>query len=169
LGGPARLAFIVFSEAYQRLRLNPAPWPSKLTSLFWFFKLGSSMRAKANEPVDSLVGARIRLLRKRRKMSQAELGKAIGVTFQQIQKYENGKNRIGAGRLHLVATSLNVPIAELFDSVAESARTLKATKSLAFDSQAFRIAEAFVKISDKQVRSSLVDLAEAMARKSGAR
>src|ERR1700734_767224 len=82
------------------------------------FNLGSSMRAKANQPVDSLVGERIRLLRKRRKMSQAELGKAIGVTFQQIQKYENGTNRIGAGRLHLVATSLNVPIAELFDSVA---------------------------------------------------
>ena len=127
------------------------------------------MRAKANEPVDSLVGARIRLLRKRRKMSQAELGKAIGVTFQQIQKYENGKNRVGASRLHQVATALNVPITELFDGASETGRTLKPTKSLAFDSQAFRIAEAFVKISDKQVRSSLVDLAEAMARKSGAR
>ena len=63
------------------------------------------MRAKANEPVDSLVGARIRLLRKRRKMSQTELGKAVGVTFQQIQKYENGKNRIGAGRLTLVVVN----------------------------------------------------------------
>jgi transcriptional regulator with XRE-family HTH domain len=127
------------------------------------------MRAKANEPIDLLVGARIRILRQRRKMSQTELGKAIGVTFQQIQKYENGKNRVGAGRLHLVAIALNVSITELFDGVAESARTLKATKSLAFDSQAFRIAEAFVKISDKQVRSSLVDLAEAMARTSGSR
>src|SRR6202035_740749 len=122
------------------------------------------MRSKGPNPVDVLVGSRIRLLRKRRKMSQTELGKAVGVTFQQIQKYENGKNRVGAGRLHLVATSLNVAIAELFDGVAESARTLKAAKSLAFDSQAFRIAEAFVKISDKQVRSSLVDLVEAMAR-----
>src|ERR1700684_3078457 len=64
--------------------------PSKLTSLFWIFNLESSMRPKANQPVDSLVGARIRLLRKRRKMSQTELGEAVGVTFQQIQKYENG-------------------------------------------------------------------------------
>ena len=125
------------------------------------------MRAKGNQPVDLLVGARIRLLRKRRKMSHTELGKAIGVTFQQIQKYENGKNRVGASRLHLAAIALNVPIAELFDGAAESGRALKATKPLAFDSQALRIAEAFVKIPDKQVRSSLIDLAEAMARKFG--
>ena len=89
------------------------------------------MRPKANQPVDSLVGARIRLLRKRRKMSQTELGEAVGVTFQQIQKYENGKNRVGASRLHLVATALDVPIAELFDGVAESGPRLKATQSVA--------------------------------------
>jgi hypothetical protein len=62
-----------------------------------------------------------------------------------------------------------VPIAELFDGTAETGNTLKATKSLAFNSQALRIAEAFVKISDKALRSSLVDLAEAMARKYGSR
>jgi transcriptional regulator with XRE-family HTH domain len=127
------------------------------------------MRARGTGPVDSLVGARIRLLRKRLKMSQAELGKALGVTFQQIQKYENGKNRIGASRLHLAATALNVPISELFDDATETGSRLKATSSLAFDSQALRLAEAFVKISDEEVRSSLVDLAEAMARKSGSR
>jgi transcriptional regulator with XRE-family HTH domain len=127
------------------------------------------MREKGNNPVDSLVGGRIRLLRKRRKMSQSDLGKALGVTFQQIQKYENGKNRVGASRLHLVATALNVPINELFDGASETGRTLKATKTLAFDSQALRIAEAFVKISDRELRSSLVDLTEAMAQKFGSR
>jgi transcriptional regulator with XRE-family HTH domain len=127
------------------------------------------MRENGNNPVDLLVGGRIRLLRKRRKMSQAQLGKALGVTFQQIQKYENGKNRVGASRLHLVATALDVPINELFDGASESGRALKATKSIAFDSQALRIAEAFVKITDKELRSSLVDLAEAMARKSASR
>jgi transcriptional regulator with XRE-family HTH domain len=125
------------------------------------------MRQKGSELIDSLVGARIRLLRKRRKMSQAELGEAVGVTFQQIQKYENGKNRVGASRLHLVATALNVPVTELFDGAAETDGSLKPTKSLAFSSQALRFAEAFVKISDKELRSSLVDLAEAMARESG--
>ena len=128
------------------------------------------MREKAANPVDVLVGARIRLLRKRRKMSQQELGKALGVTFQQVQKYENGKNRVGASRLQMVATALNVPISELFDGAsATSSTSSKATKSLAFDPQALRLAEAFAKISDKDLRSSLVDLAEAMARKSGHR
>ena len=127
------------------------------------------MRAKASQPVDSLVGERIRLLRKRRNMSQTDLGKALGVTFQQVQKYENGKNRVGASRLHQVATALNVPITELFDGASGTSGTSRATKSVAFDPQALRFAEAFVKISDKQVRSSLVDLAEAMARKSGSR
>ena len=126
------------------------------------------MPQKVNS-VNSLVGARIRILRKRRKMSQTDLGEAIGITFQQIQKYENGKNRVGASRLHLVATALDVPIAELFDGVAESGPRLKATKSVAFDSQALRIAEAFVKISNKEIRSSLVTLAEAMARLPGSR
>jgi len=127
------------------------------------------MAEKKNNPVDSLVGGRIRLLRKQRKMSQSDLGQALGVTFQQIQKYENGKNRVGASRLHQVAIALNVPIAELFDGASETGRTLKATKSPAFDSQSLRIAEAFVKISDKELRWSLVDLVEAMAQKFGPR
>jgi transcriptional regulator with XRE-family HTH domain len=133
------------------------------------FNLGSSMRAKANQPVDSLVGERIRLLRKRRNMSQTDLGKALGVTFQQVQKYENGKNRVGASRLHQVATALNVPITELFDGASGTSGTSRATKSVAFDPQALRFAEAFVKISDKELRSSLVDLVEAMVPKFGSR
>ena len=127
------------------------------------------MRPKGPNPVDILVGSRIWLLRKRRKMSQAELGKALGVTFQQIQKYENGKNRVGASRLHLVATALEVPISEFFAGAGETSRTSFATKSIAFDPQAFRIAEAFVKIADKELRASLIDLVEVMARKSGHR
>jgi transcriptional regulator with XRE-family HTH domain len=120
-------------------------------------------------PVDEAVGARIRLLRKRRKMSQQELGTALGVTFQQVQKYENGKNRVGASRLHMVAIALNVPITELFDGASGRSGTSRATKSVAFDPQALRLAEAFVKISDKELRSSLVDLMDAMARQSGSR
>jgi transcriptional regulator with XRE-family HTH domain len=100
-------------------------------------------------------------------MSQAELGKALGVTFQQIQKYENGKNRVGASRLHLVATALDVPISEFFAGASETGRSSFATKSVAFDPQAFRIAEAFTKISDKELRASLIDLVETMARKPG--
>jgi transcriptional regulator with XRE-family HTH domain len=127
------------------------------------------MPERANNPVDEAVGARIRLLRKRRKMSQQELGTALGVTFQQVQKYENGKNRVGASRLHLVAIALDVPINELFGGAPRTTSTSRATQSVAFDPQALLLAEAFVKISDRELRSSLVDLAEAMARKSGSR
>jgi transcriptional regulator with XRE-family HTH domain len=127
------------------------------------------MREPANNPVDDAVGARIRILRKRRKMGQAALGKALGVTFQQVQKYENGKNRVSASRLHLVATTLDVPIAELFGGASATSTMSRVTKSVAFDAEALRLAEAFVKISSKELRSSLVDVVEAMARKSGSR
>ena len=88
-----------------------------------------------NNPVDAAVGARIRLLRKRRKKSQEELGKAIGVTFQQVEEYENGKNRVGASRLNMIADALKVPITELFDGTSATSNTTTATKSLAFDSR----------------------------------
>ena len=123
------------------------------------------MRQTGN-PVDSLVGARIRILRQRRKMSQTELGKTLGVTFQQVQKYENGRNRVSASKLHQAANALGVSISEIFGAASETGDTLKATKSVAFDAQALRIAEAFVKIPDRHLRSSLVDLVEGMARKS---
>jgi transcriptional regulator with XRE-family HTH domain len=102
-------------------------------------------------------------------MSQSELGKALGVSFQQIQKYENSQNRVSASRLHLVATALNVPITDLFDVTSATSSTSRVTKSVAFDPEALRLAEAFVKISDKELRSSLVDVAEAMALISGSR
>jgi transcriptional regulator with XRE-family HTH domain len=136
---------------------------------YGFFYLGGDMREPASNPVDEAVGARIRILRKRRKMSQAELGKALGVTFQQVQKYENGNNRVSASRLHMVATTLDIPIAELFGGASTTSSASRVTKSIAFDPQALRLAEAFVKISNKELRSSLVDAVEAMARKSGSR
>jgi transcriptional regulator with XRE-family HTH domain len=121
--------------------------------------LGGYMRETGN-PGDALVSARIRIIRKHKKMSQSDLGKAINVTFQQVQKYGTGKNRVGASRLVFVADALGVPITDLFGDVAQSKRSAKATKLVAFDSQALRLAEAFAKISDKEVRTSLVDLAE---------
>ena len=128
------------------------------------------MRSKKPKHVDLLVGARIRILLKHLGMSQTDLGNALGVTFQQVQKYENGKNRVSASRLQMVADALTVTISDLFDGVAATSKSMSgATKSVAFDPNALRLAEAFVKISDKEVRSALVDVAEAMARISGHR
>ena len=131
------------------------------------------MRSKGPNPVDVLVGSRIRLLRKRRKMSQAELGKALGVTFQQIQKYENGKNRVGASRLQNISNILNVPVAFFFeDAPGENANTQSGmaeahSSNYVVDflssSEGLQLNRAFVKISDAKVRRKLVDLVKALA------
>jgi len=123
------------------------------------------MRTKGGgNPIDLLVGSRIRMFRKGRKMSQAQLGKKLGVTFQQVQKYENGKNRVGASRLQMISTALDVPVGQLFTDGAGTSRT--SAKPLAFDPQALRLAEAFTRLNDKELRNSILDMVEAMARKS---
>ena len=79
-------------------------------------------------PIDLLVGSRIRMFRKGRKMSQAQLGKKLGVTFQQVQKYENGKNCVGASRLQMISTALDVPVGQLFtDGIGTSSNVGKTT------------------------------------------
>jgi transcriptional regulator with XRE-family HTH domain len=95
-------------------------------------------------------------------MSQAQLGEKLGVTFQQVQKYENGKNRVGASRLQMISTALNVPVGQFFTDGAGTSRT--SAKPLAFDPQALRLAEAFP--GSKELRNSILDMVEAMARKS---
>jgi transcriptional regulator with XRE-family HTH domain len=123
------------------------------------------MRTKGGgNPIDLLVGARIRKFRKGRKMSQAQLGKKLGITFQQVQKYENGKNRVGASRLQMISTALDVPVGHFFTDGAVTTRT--SAKPLAFDPQALRLAEAFTRLSNKELRNSILDMVEAMARKS---
>jgi transcriptional regulator with XRE-family HTH domain len=72
------------------------------------------MSAKTPNPVDKYVGSRVRMRRIMLNMSQEKLGDALGLTFQQIQKYEKGTNRIGASRLHQIADVLQVPVSFLF-------------------------------------------------------
>ena len=74
-----------------------------------------SARPKRATEQDRIVGLRIQTLRKAKAMSQGELGKAVGVSFQQIQKYENGTNRVGAGRLSKIAEVLQLPVSTFFD------------------------------------------------------
>jgi len=70
---------------------------------------------KRSNDIDELVGCNIRLLRLNRGMSQTDLAEAIGLTFQQIQKYEKGRNRVGAGRLFAIAGVLGVPVSAFFE------------------------------------------------------
>ena len=80
------------------------------------------MSIKSPDRVDVQVGSRIRLLRQGAQMSQTDLAEQLGVTFQQVQKYEKGMNRVGAGRLTKIAAVLGVPVSELLgdDGAAQS-------------------------------------------------
>ena len=103
------------------------------------------MRTKGGgNPIDLLVGSRIRTFRKSRGMSQAQLGEKLGVTFQQVQKYENGMNRVGASRLQMMSTALGVPVGHFFTDKVETKRG--SAEPLAFDPQALRFAEAFARL-----------------------
>src|SRR4029077_6640976 len=75
------------------------------------------MVKKSPNPIDKHVGSRVRMRRMMLGMSQEKLGDALGLTFQQVQKYEKGSNRIGASRLHQICGTLQVPVAFFFESV----------------------------------------------------
>jgi transcriptional regulator with XRE-family HTH domain len=87
------------------------------------------MLTKAPNPVDRHVGSRVRMRRMLIGMSQEKLGEALGITFQQIQKYEKGTNRIGASRLHHIARVLGVPV-EFFYEGAPEIGTVGASRRL---------------------------------------
>src|ERR1043166_8485002 len=78
------------------------------------------VRARRADSRDAEVGRRVRSRRLECRLSQTELADRIGVTFQQVQKYENGVNRIGAGRLQRISEALDVPITFFFDPVARA-------------------------------------------------
>jgi transcriptional regulator with XRE-family HTH domain len=113
-------------------------------------------------PNDVLVGANIRLHRNAARMSQIDLGKHLDVTFQQIQKYEKGTNRVGAGRLLIIANLLKVPVTAFYEGAKMSAHTTPSVLLLG-RRDAFRLAEAFAKIEDQRVRRSLVALVVSIA------
>ena len=118
--------------------------------------------AKTPSTVDVTVGRNVRIWRMARGLSQAQLAKRLGVTFQQVQKYEIGGNRIGTGRLVKIAAVLGVPISVLFQGTGagESSESLA---SLISDSRSFRLAQAFAAITHNAFRVSLVNLVEKIA------
>jgi transcriptional regulator with XRE-family HTH domain len=123
---------------------------------------------KAN-PVDIAVGRRIRLYRMNAKLSQTELGNHIGVTFQQVQKYEKGANRVGAGRLTQIAAILNVPITAFFKDVASGPKNFAkhdSVSELLAAPRAFKLLQAFSGIADLAVQAAILDLVEAIRRRS---
>ena len=121
-----------------------------------------SRLAKRPSSIDIAVGRNVRIWRMAKGLSQAQLAHRLGVTFQQVQKYEVGSNRIGTGRLVKLAAILRIPIAALFDGT-EGADPARSLLGLIADKRAFRLARAFAAIADNTARLSLVNLVEKIA------
>lgn len=112
-------------------------------------------------PIDAIVGKNVRDKRVLRGMSQEQLAQTVGVTFQQLQKYERGDNRISASRLVELAKSLSVPVAELFDGVAEEKKEIE-TRNLAEMRRQHKVVEQYALLPD-DVQKSLAVLVNAIS------
>jgi transcriptional regulator with XRE-family HTH domain len=119
-------------------------------------------RPRSPSAVDVAVGRNVRIWRMARGLSQAQLATRLGVTFQQVQKYETGGNRIPIGRLVKLATILNVPISALLAD-ADDGEPSRASLALLSDSRSFRLAHAFAAIKNNRARESLANLVEKIA------
>ncbi|CAA7618142.1 Uncharacterized HTH-type transcriptional regulator Smed_0045 [Magnetospirillum sp. LM-5] len=144
---------------------------------------GRTPSGKPN-PIDVHVGARVRLRRTLLGMSQEKLGEALGLTFQQVQKYERGANRVGASRLFDLSRVLDVPVSFFFDDMddqlkEQSPALIAGIGELAelpahfeHDPMAKRetleLVRAYYRITDPQVRKRVYELAKALAEVAGA-
>jgi transcriptional regulator with XRE-family HTH domain len=122
---------------------------------------GDGKNNRSTVKYDHELGMRIRLRRVEMKISQSELADKLGVTFQQVQKYEKGVNRVGASRLQQVATALDVPVTFFFDSDGKS----REVDSLLFIDSAFslRLLRAYASVKSQAVQRQFVSLIEGIA------
>lgn len=118
---------------------------------------------KRTDPYDVEVGRRIRARRVAKQMSQMDLAGRLGLTFQQVQKYEKGTNRVAAGRLKRIARILDVPILYFFDDTGEFANDGAPSLELADNSRALRLMRAYSRIDDSSLQQSILDLTEKIA------
>lgn len=123
---------------------------------------------KTINPIDRHVGARIRMQRMVRSLSQTELGGKIGVTFQQVQKYEKGKNRVSASRLQQIANTLKVTPEFFFEETQTKAVGAPAKDQAIIDEfissrDGAALCRAFSDISNPKIRRSIVSLVAALA------
>ena len=121
------------------------------------------MATRKSGPLDAMVGTRISMLRVNRGMSQAMLAERIGVTFQQMQKYERGANRVGASRLSQVASVLGVSVGELFESSRAEFPGLNSSVHLLAEPGALRVLKAYARTTSPRVRLCIAKLVESIA------
>ncbi len=131
------------------------------------------MAKKSPNPTDKYVGSRVRMRRLMLGMSQEKLGEKLGLTFQQVQKYEKGTNRIGASRLQHISQILKVPVAFFFEGVSGPGKQNEDGSSKApvtdyvsdflSSSDGLALTKAFSNIKDSKLRRKVVDLVEEIA------
>lgn len=129
---------------------------------------------RSANPVDVHVGARVRLRRQILKMSQEKLGDQLGVTFQQVQKYERGTNRVGASRLWRLSQVLDVPISYFFEGMTNQIEAGEFSENdqmpIVYDfinsSDGVALAKAVSQITNKAVRRQILELARSLAKDS---
>jgi transcriptional regulator with XRE-family HTH domain len=121
------------------------------------------MLAKTPDPLDVMVGAKIRIFRTHRGMSQSDLAAKIGVAFQQVQKYEKGINRVGASRLSRIAAVLDISIGDLFEPSGNKRSDAKSPFRLLAERDALRVLTAFSRTRDPRVRRAIALLVETIA------
>jgi transcriptional regulator with XRE-family HTH domain len=127
---------------------------------------------EGTDPIDKHVGSRVRMRRMMLSMSQEKLGDALGLTFQQVQKYEKGTNRVGASRLQQIAQILQVPVAFFFEGaphapgysggMSEAPSPAYVADFLA-TSDGLSLTKAFMRIKSSKLRRRIVDLVEQIA------
>ncbi len=113
-------------------------------------------------PVDAHVGSRVRLRRTLLGMNQTQLGEALGLTFQQVQKYERGFNRISASRLYQISQILDVPVSFFFDEFFDEAKT-GSPDDVSLKRETLELVRAYYRIRDPAARKRLYDMTRAMA------
>lgn len=128
------------------------------------------MNKKQANAIDKLVGGRVRDRRVALGLSQDALAKKLGLSFQQVQKYEKGTNRISAGRLFVIAQALAAPITHFFDEVVAAAGRRgfaedAAPPPLASSREGQELAMALAQIKDAKARKNLINLAKSLAAK----
>ena len=129
------------------------------------------------DPIDKYVGSRVRARRVGLRISQTKLGEAIGVTFQQVQKYENGANRIGASNLYKISKTLGVDVAFFYEGVesigeSETPTELSDVPQATFESdpmssrEAIELMHNFYRVKDESVRRRLAQFVKTLAQSS---
>jgi transcriptional regulator with XRE-family HTH domain len=122
---------------------------------------------EAPHPIDQYVGARVRMRRVELEMSQIELGQMIGVSFQQVQKYEKGSNRISASRLKKIAAALQMPVSFFFEDLPDKTDVYSTPSpdflELMTTSEGLSLIKALMRVNSRKIRRCIVELVEYLA------